>query len=168
MRVRPVVRPRASPQRLKAIFAFHAAGGTPADTLKTGSWNAGKSDLQRKVEINMRKIILFGATAVVLSLGAANAFAMGGGGNLSPEELPYALIAPQTLGPAGTNEGRSVYVSPDVDNGAAATNDNATRHRRHQRRQDRWSASLSVSRLRSVGRSQGRHWALLRRWARRF
>jgi hypothetical protein len=117
------------------MFAFHAAGRMPAGALKTGSWKAGKSDLQNKVEIKMRKFILFSATAAVLGLGAVNAFAMGGGGNLSPEESPYAILAPQTLGPSRANEGRSVYVSPDIDNGAAAESDHATRHRRHQRHQ---------------------------------
>jgi hypothetical protein len=117
------------------MFAFHAAGRMPAGALKTGSWKAGKSDLQNKVEIKMRKFILLGATAAALSLGAVNAFAMGGGGNLAPEESPYAILAPQTLGPSGASEGRSVYVNPDVDNGAAPESGHATRHRRHQRRQ---------------------------------
>ena len=56
----------------------------------------------------MRKIILFGATAVALTLGAANAYAMGGG-DLSPEQSPYALLAPQTLHQSPTSEGRSAY-----------------------------------------------------------
>jgi hypothetical protein len=60
--------------------------------------------------MNMRNIILTGAAAVVLSLGAASAFAMGGG-NLSPEASPYAVIAPQTLAPQGTHEGRAAYES---------------------------------------------------------
>ena len=47
----------------------------------------------------MRKIILFGAATAFLSLGAVGAFAMGGG-NLAPEESPYAILAPQTLGPS--------------------------------------------------------------------
>ena len=42
----------------------------------------------------MRKTILFGATAVALTFGAANAYAMGGG-DLTPEQSPYALLAPQ-------------------------------------------------------------------------
>jgi hypothetical protein len=85
----------------------------------------------------MRKIILLGATAVVLSLGAVNAYAMGGG-NLSPEQSPYALLAPQTLAPTGTSEGRAAYTGHDgygaqEGYGAPATDaDGATtRHRRH-------------------------------------
>ena len=87
----------------------------------------------------MRKIILFGATTAFLSLGAVGAYAMGGG-NLAPEESPYAILAPQTLGPSWGNEGRSVYTGPDAGNGAptdydAPTTDNGVRHRHHQHRQ---------------------------------
>jgi hypothetical protein len=59
----------------------------------------------------MRKIMLFGATAIALALGAANAYAIGGG-NLSPEQSPYALIAPQTL-QSPLSEGRAVYTGGD-------------------------------------------------------
>lgn len=45
----------------------------------------------------MRKSLLRGAVVAVV-FGAGPAFAMGGSGNLSPSESPYALIAPQTLG----------------------------------------------------------------------
>jgi len=57
----------------------------------------------------MRNTILFGTTAVLLALGGANAFAMGGGGNLSPEQSPYALLAPQSTPYATTTEGRAAY-----------------------------------------------------------
>jgi hypothetical protein len=61
---------------------------------------------KKKKETIMRKIILFGATALALTFGAANAYAMGGG-DLSPEQSPYALLAPQTLHQSPTSEGRS-------------------------------------------------------------
>jgi hypothetical protein len=60
----------------------------------------------------MRKIMLFGATAVALALGAANAYAIGGR-NLSPEQSPYALIAPQTTSQSPLSEGRAVYTGGD-------------------------------------------------------
>jgi hypothetical protein len=87
----------------------------------------------------MRNIILFGATAAFLSLGAVDAYAMGGG-NLAPEESPYAILAPQTLGPSWGNEGRSVYTGPDAGNGAptgydAPATDSGVRHKHHQHRQ---------------------------------
>jgi hypothetical protein len=63
---------------------------------------------KKKKETIMRKIMLLGATAVALTLGAANAYAMGGG-DLSPEQSPYALLAPQTLHQSPTSEGRSAY-----------------------------------------------------------
>ncbi len=58
----------------------------------------------------MRNILLFGATAVALSFGAASAYAMGGG-DLSPQQSPYALLAPQTLQNPPMSEGRSAYGS---------------------------------------------------------
>jgi hypothetical protein len=93
----------------------------------------------RRQELKMRKIILLGAAAA-LSLGSVNAYAMGGGGgNISPEASPYAILAPQTLGPSWTNEGRSVYTGPDGDYGAqpgyaapATDSKGATHRRRHQ------------------------------------
>jgi hypothetical protein len=47
----------------------------------------------------MRKILLLGTTGLVFALGADIAHAMGGSGNLSPFASPYAILAPQTLGP---------------------------------------------------------------------
>jgi hypothetical protein len=63
---------------------------------------------KKKKETIMRKTILFGATAVALTLGAANAYAMGGG-DLTPQQSPYALLAPQTLQQSPRSEGRSSY-----------------------------------------------------------
>jgi hypothetical protein len=62
----------------------------------------------KKKETTMRKIILFGAAIVALTLGAANAYAMGGG-DLSPEQSPYALISPQSTQHSPTSQGRSSY-----------------------------------------------------------
>jgi hypothetical protein len=64
------------------------------------------------LETIMRNTILLGTTAVLFALGGANAYAMGGGsGNVSPEASPYALLAPQTVQPYATTEGRAAYVS---------------------------------------------------------
>jgi hypothetical protein len=68
---------------------------------------------KKEREIAMRKIMLFGATAIALALGAANAYAIGGR-NLSPEQSPYAVIAPQTLTPSPLSEGRAVYTGEDL------------------------------------------------------
>jgi hypothetical protein len=47
----------------------------------------------------MRQILLLGTIVVVFAFGAGAANAMGGSGNLSPFASPYAILAPQTLGP---------------------------------------------------------------------
>jgi hypothetical protein len=47
----------------------------------------------------MREMVRWGTAAVVLAFGAPGAFAMTGGGNLSPEESPYAILEPQTVAP---------------------------------------------------------------------
>jgi hypothetical protein len=62
----------------------------------------------------MRNVLLFGATAVILALGAADAFAVGGG-DLSPEQSPYALLAPQTVPYAPMSEGRSAYTGGEQE-----------------------------------------------------
>jgi hypothetical protein len=49
--------------------------------------------------------------SVALACLATQTFAMGGGGNLSPSQSPYAILAPQTLG------------YPPTDGRAAATTD---------------------------------------------
>jgi hypothetical protein len=84
----------------------------------------------------MRKIILLGAAAAALSLGSISAFAMGGG-NVSPEASPYAILAPQTLGPSWTDEGRAAATVNDGYYGAqpgyaAPDSKGAAHHRRHQ------------------------------------
>jgi hypothetical protein len=70
----------------------------------------------------MHKIILLGATAVILTLGSANVYAMGMGSGgagssspLSPEASPYAILEPQTVMRSGVSEGRASYSG----NGAA-------------------------------------------------
>jgi hypothetical protein len=60
----------------------------------------------------MRKILLLGTTGVVLTLGAANAYAMGGG-NLSPEASPYAILEPQSVASSITSEGRAALTGGD-------------------------------------------------------
>jgi hypothetical protein len=109
---------------------------TPVDALKAGGLEAGDFKGQ---ELKMRKIILLGTTVVALTFGVANAYAMGGGGNISPEQSPYAILAPQTLGPSWTNEGRSVYTGPDgyygAQPGSAAPAIDSKGAPRHQRRQ---------------------------------
>jgi hypothetical protein len=60
----------------------------------------------------MRKIIFLGTTAVALAYGSVNAFAMGGG-DLSPEQSPYALLAPQTVQQPPMDEGRAAYTGDD-------------------------------------------------------
>jgi hypothetical protein len=47
----------------------------------------------------MRALFL-AAIALVFALSANRANAMAGGGDLSPEQSPYAILAPITLGPA--------------------------------------------------------------------
>ena len=61
----------------------------------------------------MRKIVLFGATAIVLTLGAADASAMGSG-NLSPQASPYAILEPQTAPPSAIDEGRAAYIGGEM------------------------------------------------------
>lgn len=56
----------------------------------------------------MRTTLLLGTTAVVLALASANAYAMGGG-NVSPQASPYAILEPQTLAPSTMTEGRAAY-----------------------------------------------------------
>jgi hypothetical protein len=68
----------------------------------------------------MHKIILCGATAVVLILANASAYARGGGGDPSPEESPYAILEPQTVAPLAfapraLKEGRSAFSGNDTD-----------------------------------------------------
>jgi hypothetical protein len=60
----------------------------------------------------MRNIVLLGTTAVVLTLGAANAYAMGGG-NPSPEASPYAILEPQSVARSIMSEGRAALAGGD-------------------------------------------------------
>jgi hypothetical protein len=50
----------------------------------------------------MRKVFLAAMTAAALAIGVLDVHAMGGGGNLSPEASPYAILAPQTVTPRFT------------------------------------------------------------------
>jgi hypothetical protein len=47
----------------------------------------------------MREMVLLGTAAAMLAFGASDAGAMGGGGDLSPSESPYAILEPQTVAP---------------------------------------------------------------------
>jgi hypothetical protein len=47
----------------------------------------------------MRIVFLTAVTAAALAIGVLDVHAMGGGGNLSPEASPYAILAPQTVAP---------------------------------------------------------------------
>ena len=81
----------------------------------------------------MRRIVLLGATAIVLSLGAvgANAFP-----NISPEASPYAVLAPESAQPPATTEGRAALVGGETgvwsafgappNNGATTPEDRST------------------------------------------
>jgi hypothetical protein len=69
---------------------------------------------QQESEIVMRNVLLFGAVAVVLTFGGADAFAMGGG-DLSPDQSPYALLAPQTVPDATMSEGRSAFTGGEQE-----------------------------------------------------
>ena len=58
----------------------------------------------------MNKLTLIGATVAVLGLGLVSAHAMGGG-NLSPDASPYAIIEPQVQAPLASHEGRAAYTN---------------------------------------------------------
>jgi hypothetical protein len=47
----------------------------------------------------MREMVLASAAAIILAFGLSNASAMGGSGDLSPSESPYAILEPQTVTP---------------------------------------------------------------------
>ena len=51
----------------------------------------------------MIRLLVSGSLSVALACVATEASAMGGGGNLSPSQSPYALLAPQTLGYPSTD-----------------------------------------------------------------
>lgn len=51
--------------------------------------------------------------ALILAFGATRATAMGGGGNLSPSESPYAILAPITVAPPAMVDGRAAYTTEE-------------------------------------------------------
>jgi len=59
----------------------------------------------------MRKIVLLGAAAAALALGAvsANAFP-----NINLQASPYAVLVPETVAPMATTEGRAALVGGDA------------------------------------------------------
>jgi hypothetical protein len=70
-----------------------------------------KSRVENRKAHIMRKIVLLGATAIALALGAvsANAFP-----NISPEASPYAVLVPESAPPSATTEGRAALVGGDA------------------------------------------------------
>jgi hypothetical protein len=71
----------------------------------------------------MRKISLFGGAAAIFALAAANAYAMGpGGGDLTPDESPYAILAPQTVTPSWISERRASFYESNAAVSAANSN----------------------------------------------
>jgi hypothetical protein len=60
----------------------------------------------------MNVIVTSAAVVVaVFAFGGTRSFAMGGGGNLSPIESPYAILAPITVAPLVTIDGRATYAN---------------------------------------------------------
>ena len=71
----------------------------------------------------MRKISLFGGAAVIFAFATANANAMGpGGGDLTPDESPYAILAPQTATPTWMSERRASFYESNAAVSAANPN----------------------------------------------
>ena len=61
------------------------------------------------------------AIFVVSAFGVSGVFAMGGGGDLSPSQSPYAILAPITLAPPGLIDGRAAYTNGDFSLEASQT-----------------------------------------------
>jgi len=59
----------------------------------------------------MRKIIFLLEAAVLALATTGGALAMGGGGNLSPSQSPYAILEPQTVAPLPAPASESVEPS---------------------------------------------------------
>jgi hypothetical protein len=60
----------------------------------------------------MNVIVTSAAVVVaVFAFGGTRSFAMGGGGNLSPIESPYAILAPITVAPLVIIDGRAAYAN---------------------------------------------------------
>jgi hypothetical protein len=60
----------------------------------------------------MRIIVKSAATLMsIFGLGGGPVFAMGGGGNLSPSQSPYAILAPITVAPFLIIDGRAAYAN---------------------------------------------------------
>ncbi|WP_158813981.1 hypothetical protein [Methylocapsa sp. S129] len=60
----------------------------------------------------MRKIILLATTTVALAIGASAAYATSP--NLTPEQSPYAILAPQTLASPSISEGRAAFTGDNA------------------------------------------------------
>jgi len=79
----------------------------------------------------MRKHYALATAALTLSLasGAHDALAFGGSGNLSPEASPYAILSPETLGPASVPP--DMTPPPTTDEQPTGSIHRAARHRPH-------------------------------------
>ena len=75
----------------------------------------------------MSKLILLGTTAFLLALGVRDANAMAGSADLSPDQSPYAILAPETL----TNN--RAQQPPSFEPQPVYSPTPTTRHRRHVR-----------------------------------
>ena len=75
----------------------------------------------------MPKLMLLGTTALVLALGIRDANAMAGSADLSPDQSPYAILAPETL----TNN--RPQQPPSFEPPPAYSPAPPMRHRRHVR-----------------------------------
>ncbi|MGO8835597.1 MAG: hypothetical protein ACLQE9_22655 [Roseiarcus sp.] len=60
----------------------------------------------------MHKTLLLAAATAAFALGAGGAYATGGG-NVSPEASPYAILEPQTVAPSVMSEGRAALTGGD-------------------------------------------------------
>jgi hypothetical protein len=79
--------------------------------------------IRQTKEHPMRKINLFSCAAAIFAFATASADAMGpGGGDLTPDESPYAILAPQTITPSWITERRASSYESNAAVGAANPN----------------------------------------------
>ena len=82
---------------------------------------------RNQMEKQMPKLVLLGTTALVLALGIRDANAINGSADLSPDQSPYAILAPITL-TNGVAQQPPSFEPPPVYSPAPPT-----RHRHHSR-----------------------------------
>ena len=78
----------------------------------------------------MSKMLLLGTTAFVLALGIRNADAFAGGGDLSPDQSPYAILVPETLN-------NNIAPSPPSFEPPPVYSPSSPRRHRHHTRENR-------------------------------